>query len=411
VETNFFSNIKFDEKLKDLWWAKYLLNFRLVILLILVIFLLGTFAYINIPRRLNPEIKIPIVLITTLMPGASPQDIEQLVTDPLEASIKSIKEIDTYTSVSRDSISVISIQFVSGKDPDKAKDEVQSAIDNITLPDSSQSPKVQKLDFEDRPIWQFSITSSKDPASFARFAKVLKKNLEDGPYTDRVTTSGIPEDEISVIIDTKKVAELAINPQTIRSAVQAALTAIPAGSVQTQSNTFSVATPKLINSVEDISKVPFSISGKPLLLKDIATIRIQPKRESTSAFFAQSAKNASPSITFGVYKTSKTNIDKAEESFRKIVDDTMAMYPQNSYEVHSILSGAEAIEEQFAELAGEFQAAILLVFIVLTLFLGIRQAFISSLTFPLTFLSAFFFMNLAGLSIDFISLFGFLIAL
>ncbi len=411
METNFFSNIKFDEKLKGTWWAKYLLNFRLVLLLILVIILLGSYAFATIPRRLNPEIKIPIVLITTVLPGASPQDVEQLVTDPLEKSIKSIKEIDTYTSVSRDSISVISIQFVSGKDPDKAKDEVQSAIDNVALPDNAQEAKVKKLDFEDRPIWQFAVTSKRDPASFARFAKVLKKNLEDGPYTDRITTNGIPSDEISVVINEDKASELGINPQTIRSAVQSSLAPVPAGNVRTSNQTFSVATPKLINTIEDISTVPINVAGKPLLLKDIATIRITPKRDSTSAFFAESAKNATSAITFGVYKTSKTNIDVAEKSFRKITEDTINSYPKGAYEARSILSGADAIDEQFVELASEFQSAIILVFIVLTLFLGVRQAFISSLTFPLTFLSTFFFMNIAGLSIDFISLFGFLIAL
>ncbi len=411
METNFFSNIKFDERLRDTWWAKYLLNFRLVIILILVIGLLGVFSYLNIPKRLNPEIKIPIVLITSILPGASPQDVEELITDPLEQSIKSIKEIDTYTSVSRDSVSVISIQFISGKDPDKAKDEVQSAVDTVILPESATNTKVKKLDFEDQPIWRFAITTNQDPESFARFAKGLKKNLEDGLYTDRVVTSGIPDDEVSIIVDSAKSSELGLSPQTIRSAIQASLSAVPAGTVQGPESSFTVATPKLIYSVDDISRIPLNINGKPMLLKDIAIVRVQPKRDATTALFAKEAKSAKPSVTFDVYKTTGTDIDKAEESFKKIVDDTLKSYPKNSYEMHSILSGADAIEEQFAELVGEFSSAIILVFVVLTIFLGIRQAFISSLTFPLTFLSAFFLMNLAGLSIDFISLFGFLIAL
>ncbi|MFO0704200.1 MAG: efflux RND transporter permease subunit [Patescibacteria group bacterium] len=383
----------------------------MVILLIVVILLLGTYAFANIPRRLNPEIKIPIVIISTVMPGASPQDIEELVTDPLESSIKSIKEIDTYTSVSRDSVSVISIQFVSGKDPDKAKDEVQSAIDTVTLPESAQDAKVRKLDFEDQPIWQFTVTTNSDPASFARFSKILKKNLEDGPYTDRVTISGIPEDEVSIVVDSAKAQEFGVNPQSIRSAIQASLSAIPAGTVESSSSTYTVATPKLVEGVDDIYQIPININGKGMKLKDIATVRIEPKRDSNNALFAQKGKSIKDSVTFAVYKTSKTNIDKAEESFRKIVDDTLKSYPKNAYEIHSILSGATAIEDQFVELVSEFRSAIILVFVVLTIFLGIRQAFISSLTFPLTFLSAFFLMNLAGLSIDFISLFGFLIAL
>lgn len=411
LEQGFFSQIKFDPALLKSVSARYLLNFRLVILLIVVIVLLGGYGFSTLPRRLNPEIKIPIVTISTIFPGASPTDIEQLITIPLEQSIKNLKEIDTYSSVSRDSVSIISIQFVSGKDPDKAKDEVQSAIDSVIIPADSQTPKVKRLDFEDRPVWNFSITSTMDAASFVRFSKALKKNLENGPYTDRVLATGIPDDIISVYINSQKAAELQVSPSLLQSALQSSLQSIPAGTVNTNKNSFSVATPKLIESISDISELPVTIQGKPMRLKDIATIRFGPKSDRTTALFSLPNKLVQNSIVFSVYKTSKANIDTADSSFQKIVSDTLSQYPVNTYSIHTVLNTAEAINEQFTELFGEFRSAIFLVFLILALFLGVRQAFISSLTFPLTFLSTFILMRIAGLSIDFISLFGFLIAL
>ncbi len=115
-------------------------------------------------------------------------------------------------------------------------------------------------------------------------------------------------------------------------------------------------------------------------------------------------------VQFSVYKSSSSNIDKAEKDVRKVVNDTIKEY-NNRFEVVSILNFADEIAKQFNELIGEFKSTILLVFLNLLLFLGLRQAFISSLTIPLTFLSTISIMNLLGLSLNFLTMFAFLIAL
>lgn len=103
------------------WVARYIANIRIVFLLIISIGLLGTVAYFNLPKRLNPEVKIPIVSIATVLPGASSRDVEQLVTIPLEDSIRSLKGLDVVNSSSQENISVISIQFISSIDRDKSQ--------------------------------------------------------------------------------------------------------------------------------------------------------------------------------------------------------------------------------------------------------------------------------------------------
>ena len=94
---SYLDHINMIKSLTDSFLAKYLKNPRLLILILLVIILLGSYSYLNIPRRLNPEIKIPLVIVSTVLPGASPADIESLVTDPIEASFGSVADLKTYT--------------------------------------------------------------------------------------------------------------------------------------------------------------------------------------------------------------------------------------------------------------------------------------------------------------------------
>lgn len=407
--SSLYSNVVFDPALLRSSHAKYLLNFRLVALLIMLIVVIGLQSYTTLPRRLNPEIKIPIVTIVTALPGSGPQDVEQLITDPLEQGIKSLKNIDTYNSTSQEGVSVITIQFKTGKDPDKAKDEVQSAIDQVRLPENALKSTVRKLDFEDQPVWAFSVSTDSDYPSLQRFVSILKKRLDDSAYTDRVLISGDDKTQIVIHIKDEVVRDLGISIGSIREVVSAGLGTYPAGSVQTSGNIFSVTTLKKIQKVSDITQVGISIQGKPYTLGDIAEVSVRPLRDSQLSLVTRDGKRPTESVVLYVYKTASSNVDTSDAAFKKIVNSAVAESPR--FQIQTIDNNAEQITKQFDELLGEFKSAIFLVFLVIAIFLGFRQALLSSLTFPLTFLSAFALMKLWGLSIDFLSLFGFLIAL
>src|SRR5581483_10905582 len=107
---SYLQNLKFDPKLAQSFKAKYLGNIRLVVLFVLFLLVLGVSSFIQLPRRLNPEIKIPIVSITTVLPGASPQDVEKLVTNPIEDAVNGVANRDTIDSVSGESVSQIVMQ-------------------------------------------------------------------------------------------------------------------------------------------------------------------------------------------------------------------------------------------------------------------------------------------------------------
>ncbi len=408
---SYLDRLRFDPKLMTTVVSKYIQNIRIVILLAIAITLLGVVTYINLPKRLNPEVKIPIVTVSTVLPGASPQDVESLLTIPLENSLRTVKGLDTMTSSSQDNVSFISMQFLSSIDRENAKKDVQSIIDSFTdLPDNSKKPKVTALDFEDQPIWTFAVVGKSDESSLMAIADELKKKITDLSKVDRVVTSGFNDQEIVVSVDAEKLQQFGLNPLLLSQTLKKALSSYPAGSVQDANNTFAVSIDPSVDKVSDIRNIKLTVQGKTVNLADIAQVEQRTKIDAQRSFVFTSQQTPQRAVTFNVYKSSSSNIDEAGNQIKTAVDEFKQKYP-NQFEIVTLINTSDKITKQFSDLLREFRSTILLVFICLFLFLGLRQAIISSFTVPLTFLSAFFFMQFFGMTINFLSLFAFLLAL
>ena len=408
---SYLNSLKFDSSLLSSFQARYISQIRFVILIILSIVLLGSVSFINLPRRLNPEIKIPIVTIVTTLPGGSPQDIESLVTVPLEDTLKKVKDKDTTTSVSSENVSVISILFTSKTNADKARDDVDKAVSLVkNLPDDAGIPTVKIVDFDDKPVWNFTVYTKGDVASLMNFSKKIKDALEDLPKVDRVDTAGYEKEYIQVLFDPQKLAEYDLNPFAVSQMIKSQTHAYPAGLVKTDTSTYSLAIDSQIQTVEDIRSMRISASGHSLHLGDVANISVRSKTDLPVSLFADSTHQASKAVTFFVYKTSNSNIDAAAKDAKTVVD-SLFKQENNQFFLKTTLNTADDISEQFSDLFGEFRSTLILVFALLFVFLGFRQAVIASLTIPLTFLSAFTIIDAMGLSLNFLTLFALLLSL
>jgi HAE1 family hydrophobic/amphiphilic exporter-1 len=408
---SYLEKIQFDPNLWNSWVGKYVVNVRFVALLVVAIFAVGLYGYFNLPRRLNPEIKIPIVTVMTVLPGAGPADIESLVTKPIEDSLRSIKGIDTMTSTSRDNASIVTLQFVSSIQPEKAKSDVQSEIDSLTsLPKDAKTPVVKAFDFEDRPVWTFAVSTTKDIRSLMSFSKELQNRIEDSPKVERVTVSGFETQEIAIYISPEKVKEYGINPLTLSTSIQKGVLSYPAGMIDTSRNAFALTIDPQVTNVAEIRQIRITVAGKQIKLGDIATIAERSKKDQKATFVASPTTTSARAVTFYVYKTTTSNIDEAGKAVNKIVTDAAHEYNDN-FAITTISDTSYQIEKQFNDLLKEFRSTIILIVGCLFIFLGLRQAIISSFSVPLTFLMAFFFMNMLGQSINFLTLFAFLIAL
>lgn len=410
-DLSYLQRLQFNPQLLNSWVAKYFSQIRIVLLLIIAVVSLGIFSYLNLPKRLNPEVEIPIVTVVTLLPGASPDDVESLVTIPLENSLQGLEGLDVLTSTSQDNISIITTQFLSSVETDKAKDLVQSQIDTVTsLPDTAETPTVRALDFEDAPIWTFSLTTDGDLPSLLTFSNELEKKLADLPKVDRVSVGGYEEQEIVIAVSPEKLQQYGLNPLQISQLLQTSLRSFPAGTVSTSSFSYAVTIDPRVETIQDIRDLQITTQNEVVSLGDIAEISLRSKTGQAPAYVATAEDTPQRAVTFSVFKTSSTNIDDAGEEVRELVESELEKQ-QGRYELITIVNTADAIDEQFVDLLGEFRSTILLVFACLLLFLGLRQAVIASFTVPLTFLSAFFIMQMVGMSINFLSLFAFLLAL
>lgn len=409
--SKYLKNLRFDPKLSNSFFAKYLSNFRLVTLVILAVVAFGVSAYMSLPRKLNPTINIPLVIVSTVLPGGSPNDIETLISVPIEDAVTGLDGVKTITSTSRDSVSIVTIEFSSGTDAEKAKNDVDTAVKAIPdLPEDALDPTVAKLDFENQPIWTFNLVSTHDDrASLIRFARSLRDDLEELPTIDRVAITGIDEQEIQVILKPEVISTYGVNPLTLTSTIKNSLSSFPAGVVRTQNSVFSLTIDQATHEINDIRDLKISVNGSIVSLGDIAQIVEVSKPDQNQSFVLSEGK-VSSSVSFNVFRVTTTNIEKASADAEKLVEEKLNEEGGRFYE-KTVIDAAEVLSEEFGNLIRDVFLTVLLVFGVLLVFLGIRQALISMLSVPFTFLITFFVMQLAGIEFSFLATFSLLLSL
>ena len=410
ISSEYLKRLKFDSNLKKGFIARYLTNPRLIILLTLSVILVGIFSYLSLPRNLNPEIKIPIVIVSTVLPGAGPQDIEKLVTIPIEDTVTGLDNVKSVNSSSQDSISVVQLEFESGVNPDKARTDVQAAVDNAQIPEDATDPRIQKLDFENQPVWQFAlISTNNDSPSLIRFAKRLKDEISDLASVDSVNTSGIDEQEVSVVIKPESISSYGLSTQQIAQIIKSSIASYPAGSIQTNNLSFTLTIDPIATSVDTIRSTPLNLDGRVVLLSDVAVVQERSKPQQNDSLYATAKQSPRKAITFNVFRSKSVNINKAVADVEKTVKQSLKV--NQGFSIETILNTADEIDIQFNELTRDFSITIILMFLVLFIFLGIRQAIVSSFTIPLTFSITFVIMTLTGITLNFISLFAMLLSL
>ena len=412
---SYFANLRFDPKLKESFIARYLSNSRLVLLIIFMIAMVGIASLFALPRILNPDVKIPIVLVTTALPGASPKDVESLVSAPIEDAVTGVVNVKKVTSNSQNSFSIVQIEFNSGVDPDKARSDVQSAVDSVnTLPSEVQPPKVQKLDFQNTPVWTFVVTGSSAKSSEAgsteQFSKILKTRLKDLPKIKDVTISGLPEQEIQILLRLEAIASYKLNPLALIQAISSAIGSFPAGSVRTDNSSFALSIDQAVTTVDDLRNLRVLLNGNTVMLSDIATISERSKPDQVSSLYASEKTPISPAVSFSIFKTAGSNITDAARDAEKEVNRAISDY-NNEFKVSTILNTADEIDKQFSDLIRDFTTTIILVFITLFVFVGLRQAIVALISAPLTFFITFTVMNITGIALSFIAVFSLLLSL
>jgi HAE1 family hydrophobic/amphiphilic exporter-1 len=214
---------------------------------------------------------------------------------------------------------------------------------------------------------------------------------------------------ISVVISPETLSTYEVTPNTISSALQSNNITLPAGSITVGDTEYTLSVGNQFTDIESVRNQVIVLNNQPVTIGEIADVYYRSVPTDRLAYAKLETDRRFPAIELSIYKSNNATITDAANQANQIIDEFLTSYP----DIRSIqiIDLSEDIDQQFADLTNNFQSTILLVFIILFVFLGLRQATVASLSIPLTFLSAFIIMSLMGVTVNFLSLFSLLLAL
>jgi HAE1 family hydrophobic/amphiphilic exporter-1 len=413
-DSRYLERLEFNPELKNMWLYYFVKNFRVVVLLILVISAWGLYSFIKLPRESNPEVKIPIALVSTVYPGASPSDVEEFVTKKIEAQLSGLKGLKKLTSNSMNSVSSITVEFDPKLDTTEAirnlRDKVASAKPDIST--DAKEPQVLEVSLDDTPIWSISVTGPYDGFTLRKYAEDIQTELQKIPGIREVTISGGDEKEFDVAYVPEKLLFYGVTINDANQAITAAHAAIPAGNYESGNFVVPVRSDTMIDTAEKIGAIPVghADNGATIFLRDIANVTETAVKKTTlsrSSIGGEVPKNA---VNLSIIKRQGSSILDTVAAGKATVDRMVKSFPPGiSYDTS--LDMAALVSENFAQLEHDFLLTIFLVAVILFLIVGLKEAFVAGLAIPLVFSISFGVLHALGYTLNFLSSFSLILAL
>lgn len=410
----YLERLTFNPELRKSVLNFFVTNFRVVVLLIIMLTMIGSYSFVKLPRESNPEVKIPIAVIVTTYPGASPTDIEELVTKKVETGIFGLKNVSKVTSRSSNSVSAVTVEFDAKADLDDSLRKLRDAVNNLkkNLPTDAKEPLVQEVSIDDTPIWTASFSGPMDGFELRKHADDIKDELEKIPGVRTVRISGGDEREFDISYDPGKLTYYGLSLDQVNGIIRSTNTAIPSGSFEGARYNFPVRTDARFYDAKTLANIPVfhNAEGAVVTLGDIATVRETAIEKTVLSRFGRAGQPSQPNITIEVVKKTGGNIIQSVDAIEKELEETVAKLPAGtSYSVISDFS--EQIEKDFDQLTHDFLLTVVLVFAVLFLIVGLKEALVAGLAIPLVFFATFGVMLMTGTSLNFLSLFSLILSL
>jgi HAE1 family hydrophobic/amphiphilic exporter-1 len=413
-DSRYLDQLTFDPELKQGFLNFFVTHTRVVILLIILLSGWGVYAYSVLPRESNPEVKISIAIVSAVFPGASPSDVEELVTKKIETEVSSLKGVSKVTSTSSNSVSVTSIEFEASENLDDAIRRVRDAVSTVTpdLPSEVETPTVSEISFDDQPILTMVLTGPYDGSTLREHAKTLQDELKKIPDVRDVTLSGGDEMEFSIAYDPAKLAEYGLSADQANSAVRSGNIAIPGGNFDGQEFVYPIRSDGRFFDAKKLGDTPVlrTSNGAIVYLRDLATVEERAIKRTAISRLSIDGSAPESSVTIDIVKKTGGSIINIADASKKTVALLLATFP-SGMKTDITVDFSEQIDTEFTQLGHDFLITVSLVVITLILLVGLKEALIAGLTIPLVFFATFGTMMLTGTSLNFLSLFSLLLSL
>ena len=383
--------------------------------LILLILILGGGAYFSMPRENFPEIKETKIYISSIYPGNTAEDVEKLITDPLEDKLKTVSNVVEITSTSQEDYSIIIVEFDENITVEEAKQKVKDEVDSETASedwptfnDAKVEPNVFDLSMsEEIPILNINISGDYPVDKLKEYGEYLEDEIESLLEIKQVDIRGAQEKEVEVAVDIYKMmaAQVSFNDiiQTIsnENMTMSAGNLISSGQRRTIRILGEIDTP---NELENF--VVKSERNNPIYLRDIAKVTFKDEDKTTYA-----REFGAPVVMLDVKKRAGENMVDAAEKIREMVDDAVENRFPADLKVTISNDQSEKTIGQVDDLVNNIIFGIILVVTVLMFFLGFKNALFVGFAIPMSMFMSLMILNLLGFTMNTMILFGLIMGL
>lgn len=371
------------------------------VLAILCLFVFGLSSVLNSTMELTPEMNIPMMVISTVYGGASPDDISELITKPIEDEVGTLSGIKNTVSMSQENVSIVMLEYEYGTDMDKAYDDLKKKMDNIgsDLPEDAQAPGIFEFNMNDMPSVTLAIQDPTVDNLYNYVENEISPEFEKISSVASVDISGGREGYVSIQLIPEKMAQYRLNMSSIASAVENADFTFPAGSTEVGGQELSVSTAVEFNTLESLKKIPVVAGGgKTVYLEDVAYIFSAEEEAQGIGRY-----NGEDIVSVSIKKQQKSSAMDVSKSVTRAIETLKAEHPQ--LEVVVVSDTSDQIEGALGSVVNTLWIAVLISMAIIFLFFGdFKASLIVGSSIPVSILAALILMSAMGFSLNVITM-------
>lgn len=362
---------------------------------------MGLLALFGMKRELEPKVEFPYVTVSTVYVGAGPQEVETLISKPIEDAVNSVNGVKHVDSTSQEGMSLVFIEFTLGTNVDVAVNDVRSKVDRVrsSLPDEAKTPTISKLDANSSPVFRFGMTGKREQRQLRYLAEeVVTNRLARVSGVAAVNVIGGAKREIKVILKPERLNATNLSPSYVVAAMKQQNLNTPGGRIEQSRHEYALRLFGEFRSLDEIRQLRIGLpgyAGQSVILGDLATV-LDAQEEKTQ----ESRLNGRSTVTITVQKTSDANTAEVCDGVKVELAQLRLELPKDvTFQVTN--DDSKRINENLMDVQISLILAIILAVLVVYVFLhNLRGTFIVSMAIPISFVSTFLVMNSMGLTLN-----------
>ncbi|CAG7603710.1 Swarming motility protein SwrC [Paenibacillus solanacearum] len=377
-------------------------------LMIMIVLLLGSGIYsaLNIKEENFPDISFPVVMVSTTYTG-SPQDVMENITKPIEEKLANVEGIDSLTSTSSDNISSVLVQFKQGVDIDKKKQDIDSLLQEVKLPNAAGRPKAATFGFASIPAY-YLVAYADEGMSQTELDKLYKDKIKPGfeglGGIDHVNAIGNRETSMDIQLNADALSAFGLTPSQVTAAINSSLSKGPIGTVELSGNAKMARVTGDLDSLYSLEQMEIGLpTGGTVTLSQVSQVSAIAESEFNARL------DGKPALGIHLFKTKDANAVEFSDAADKLMADWKTTMPNVTFK--SIYNSADEVKESIHGMLREGIAGALLASIMILLFLrNVRMTLIVLVSIPLSILITLLMLKQMDITLNIMTLGGMFIA-